>query len=307
QSLSTNGTNGNTFHSHSNTFIVDAHEGEKIVIICSVSHSKPPPRLKWYRKNIELLPEAAKTAISKTLFANRHTLYSVESSLVLYPKFDEEYRCQVEHGGLSKPLRATAQINIMRRPNSPVIDGYQNGDVINFQEKLTLKCTSNGGYPPPSVIWLRNGVEIDRTFAISPFPRHEVVNSLSFVVEHADNMATFTCQVSNLLTPVPLQQSIILNVLLYPTHVRIVGPSQVRLMEPHGVTVTLECQAYPASSQPNESKIRWLIDGREVLNVDDEMNYVHVVKLDQQSWTIRSNLTFVVNSKEPNMRNVVCI
>ena len=157
--------------------------------------------------------EAAKTAISKTLFANRHTLYSVESSLVLYPKFDEEYRCQVEHGGLSKPLRATAQINIMRRPNSPVIDGYQNGDVINFQEKLTLKCTSNGGYPPPSVIWLRNGVEIDRTFAISPFPRHEVVNSLSFVVEHADNMAAFTCQVSNLLTPVPLQQSIILNVL----------------------------------------------------------------------------------------------
>jgi hypothetical protein len=45
-----------TSGSHSsNLFIVEAKEGEKIVLICLASHSKPPPKLKWFRKNTELL------------------------------------------------------------------------------------------------------------------------------------------------------------------------------------------------------------------------------------------------------------
>ena len=149
--------------------------------------------------------------MSKTLLASRHTLFSVESSLVLYPKSDEEYKCHVEHPGLSKPLRATAQINIFRKPSAPVIEGYKNGDIVNFQEKLTLKCTSANGYPPPSVVWLRNGVEIDRSYTQTS--RHEVVNALSFVVQQTDNLAQFTCQVMNPVTPIPMQQSVTLNVL----------------------------------------------------------------------------------------------
>lgn len=173
---------------------------------------------------------------------------------MLYPKSDEEYRCQVEHSGLSKPLRATAQINIYRKPTTPVIEGYKNGDVVNFQEKLTLKCTSTNGYPPPSVVWLRNGVEIDRTY--TQISRHEVVNTLSFVVEQSDHLAQLTCQVDNHVTPMPLQQSLTLNVLrkcplcgcfkmcsslllyfhlpVFPTQVRIIAPSEVLLIEPQG-------------------------------------------------------------------------
>lgn len=94
-----------------------------------------------------------------------------------------------------------------------------------------------------------------------------------------------------------------------------------------GSSITLECSAHPASPSPNESKIRWLIDGKEV-KFDDETgdarinnagsgliggadkigaNYVHMIKHDQQSWTVRSNLTLVINRKEPNIRNVACI
>lgn len=72
-----------------------------------------------------------------------------------------------------------------------------------------------------------------------------------------------------------------------------------------GTPVSLQCQAYPASPLPNESKIRWYIDDREVDL--EEGAYQHVVKHDQQSWTLRSNLTFVVNNKEPSVRNIGCI
>lgn len=190
--------------------------------------------------------------MSKTVLANRHTLFAIESSLVLYPKVDEEYKCQAEHPGLSKPLRAVAQISIYKKPNPPVIDGYKQGDIVSFQKKLTLKCSSTNGYPPPSVIWLRNGVEVDRSFML--VSRYEVVNTMSFVVDQNDNMAQYTCQVINSLTPIPLQQSITLHVLckyslhihkvhvliqwisieVFPTQIKITAPTEVLLNRPQG-------------------------------------------------------------------------
>lgn len=155
--------------------------------------------------------EAAKTTLRKTLLFGRHDLYAVESHLVLYPRTDEEYRCQAEHPGLSKPIRALAQINIYRRPSAPVIEGYKSGEIVNFQEKLTLKCTSMGGHPAPTVTWLRDGIEIDRT-ASQP-SRLDTVNSMTFVVEQDDNMRQYTCQVTHPMLPVPLQASVVLNVL----------------------------------------------------------------------------------------------
>lgn len=130
---------------------------------------------------------------------------------MLYPKSDVEYRCQVEQAGLSVPLRATASINIFRPPGAPVIEGYQTGDVIIFGEKSTLKCTSTGGYPLPSVIWLRNGKLVDESY--SQTGRHEVVNSHSFTVNQTDHQATYACLVSNGLAVKPLQASVTLKVL----------------------------------------------------------------------------------------------
>lgn len=36
--------------------MVEAREGEKVVLVCLASAAKPPPRIKWFRKHIELLP-----------------------------------------------------------------------------------------------------------------------------------------------------------------------------------------------------------------------------------------------------------
>lgn len=130
---------------------------------------------------------------------------------MLYPKSDVEYRCQVEQAGLSVPLRATASINIFRPPGTPLIEGHQSGDVVLFGEKVTLKCTSTGGYPLPSVIWLRNGKLVDESY--SQTGRHEVVNSVSFTVNQTDHQATYSCLVSNGLAAKPLQASVILKVL----------------------------------------------------------------------------------------------
>ncbi|XP_054169092.1 synaptogenesis protein syg-2-like [Oppia nitens] len=287
--------------SGSNIFIAEAKEGEKIVLICSASPSKPPPKLKWYRKNIELLTEAAKTAINKTLVNNRHILYLVESYLVLYPKHEEEYRCVAEHPGLIKTLRATVLINIFRAPKIPVIDGYKDGDIVNFGEKLTLKCSSSNGYPPPSLIWLRNGIEIDRSHTVSS--RNEVINTLSLVVSATDNMAQYTCQASNPMTAIPLTQTVTLSVLFLPTKITITGPNEVPLIDNKGTTIKLKCTAYPASPPPLSTKLKWFVDDTEVTSGDEHMD---IIRKDKNTWTVTSNLTYTLSHQDLNIKIFKC-
>lgn len=38
-----------------------------------------------------------------------------------------------------------------------------------------------------------------------------------------------------------------------------------------------------------------------------DSNYVQLMRHDQQSWTLRSNLTFVINTRQPTVRSLVCI
>ncbi|CAG2111842.1 unnamed protein product, partial [Medioppia subpectinata] len=280
----------------SNIFIAEAKEGEKIVLICSASPSKPVPKLKWFRKNTELLPEAAKTSVNKTLVNNRHIFYTIDSYLTLYPKSEEEYRCVAEHPGLSKPLRSRILINIFRAPNVPVIDGYNNGDIVSFNERLTLKCSSTNGYPPPSVIWLRNGLEIDRSQTVGQ--RNEVINTLTFTVTADDNAAQYTCQATNPLTPIPLTQTVILSVLFLPAKISIVGPNEVPLIETKGTTINLKCTAYPASPPPFETKLKWFVEDIEITSADEHMN---VIKKDNNNWIVSSNLTYTITRKEPNL------
>lgn len=36
--------------------MIEVKQGERVTLLCSASPSEPPPRVKWFRKNTELLP-----------------------------------------------------------------------------------------------------------------------------------------------------------------------------------------------------------------------------------------------------------
>ena len=71
-------------------------------------------------------------------------------------------------------------------------------------------------------------------------------------------------------------------------------------------TVTFECSAYPSSPAPNDAQIRWLLDGIPV-DSDNHDSRLQNVHYDTKSSTLRSNLTIVIHSREPAVRNVDCI
>lgn len=154
--------------------------------------------------------DASRTYYNKSTVNNKYLLFTTESSIALYPKADEQYSCEVQHPGLPRPLRASAFLNILNAPGQPVIEGFKEGDSVMAGETRTLTCSSRNGYPPPKVIWYRNGVEVDRSFVVT---RNEVVNAYTFVVSVDDNQAVFRCTLANSQTSKPLEAAIRLNVL----------------------------------------------------------------------------------------------
>lgn len=143
--------------------------------------------------------------------SGKHVLFTSESSIALYPRADEQYACEVQHPGLARPLRASPLLSMLSAPGTPHIDGFKEGDIVSVGEQLTLVCVSRGGYPPPRVVWSRNGLEVDRSAAAGP--RGEMVNTHTFVVAVEDNQAVFRCSVANSQTAKPLETAIRLNVL----------------------------------------------------------------------------------------------
>ncbi|RWS12166.1 nephrin-like protein [Dinothrombium tinctorium] len=275
-----------------NLYAAEVKEGEKLVLICYASASKPPPRVKWFRKNTELLPEASRTYYNKTIVNNKYVLFTTESSIILYPKTDEQYSCEVQHPGLVKPLRATAFVNILTVPDRPVIDGFKEGDAVTVSESLTLTCTSKRGFPPPKVVWYRNGVEVDRSFIITN--RNEVVNSHMFVVTVDDNQAVYKCSASNSLTPRPLEAAIRLNVLFLPTKVTISGPSEAKLLQ----TIAIKCTTRPSNPPP---RISWFVDGNA-----SSSGTIETKSDGGNAWIVISTLTLTITSKDPSVKTFTC-
>lgn len=86
-------------------------------------------------------------------------------------------------------MRASALLNILSAPGTPSIEGFKEGDIVNVGEQLTLSCVSRSGYPPPKVIWSRNGIEVDRSAVVGS--RNEVINTFTFTVSVEDNQAVY--------------------------------------------------------------------------------------------------------------------
>lgn len=142
---------------------------------------------------------------------DRLVLYTMESFVILYPKSEEHYSCEVHHNGLIKPLRASIKINILNEPGFPIVEGIKQGDSVIAGQLVNLTCISRGGYPPPMVNWFKNGNQLTSKYTVNS--RNDVINFYSFIASKDDNQSVLKCSVINSLIQQPLEVSIKLNVL----------------------------------------------------------------------------------------------
>lgn len=82
-------------------------------------------------------------------------------------------------------------------PGIPEIEGYQEGDIVQVGDTLTLACIVRGGNPRAKLVWFRDNVQVDASFSTSG---REVTNVHTFTVDETDNDAIYRCEAANTVT-----------------------------------------------------------------------------------------------------------
>ncbi|OQR72162.1 nephrin-like [Tropilaelaps mercedesae] len=148
-------------------FAVQANS--RVVLTCTAKKARPAARIRWFRKSVELVPEAARTSTIEETERRVTTM----SSITLWPShsvLNDQYTCEALHPALQpvsglgpgvnnvgKHMKITALVRVMTAPNSTRIEGYTEGTPVREGDVLNLVCQSRGGNPPPNLLWLRDG------------------------------------------------------------------------------------------------------------------------------------------------------
>ncbi|KAF7489928.1 Nephrin [Sarcoptes scabiei] len=142
----------------------------------------------------------------------------------------------------------------------------QNGDFVqnstigpyDQNSSVVLNCESNGGVPPPTLQWYKNGIMIDGSYVVGK--NGQVSNELIiYKLSPQDLYDRYVCQAGNFNSSSsnPIEAFVILDINLLPIDVRILPPNKNRLIA--GRKYDFRCETY--GSKPTAT-IRWYRDGK---------------------------------------------
>ncbi|GIY40259.1 synaptogenesis protein syg-2 [Caerostris darwini] len=181
---------------HANGSTLQVREAERIALTCISRHSKPAAKLKWYRNGV-LLQGGSFHPKEEITGTRVHTTLSTITLYVIMDDNGASYTCEAIHGALTYPLKSKITIDVLYPPGIPEIEGYQEGDIVQVGDTLTLACITRGGNPQAELIWYRDNVQVDMSFTTSG---KEVTNIRTFTVDKTDNNALYRCEASNSVT-----------------------------------------------------------------------------------------------------------
>nr|QRF78294.1 Nephrin [Lineus viridis] len=223
-------------------------------LVCESRNGKPAAAITWLRNGRKITTDEIKYSIQDT--PNKRQ--NAKSVLTIKPKREDNgatYSCQAINFALSKPLESVVLLSVLHPPSHPVITGYKSGDVVLTGDKLTLSCTSRGGNPLATVIWYKNGKELD--YVYDKKMSNMAVNKLELTAQPSDNLAKYSCIAKNVVTESPMEASVILSVQFAPEKVTISGETGAKA----GESITLTCET--TNSNP-ASTIKWFAKGHQL-------------------------------------------
>ncbi|XP_033758136.1 hemicentin-1-like [Pecten maximus] len=152
---------------------------------CNVSSSLNSYSTKWYKGNTEI-SSSAKFTITGDFLAITSVQFSDEG----------DYSCTATNAAGTSLRSNAVAISVISEGGAPAISGAVS--TPNENDILILRCTSVGGVPTPSVIWMKNGVNMN--IGDTSVTENGVTTTTSvwtYQVAYADRNADFTCLVSN--------------------------------------------------------------------------------------------------------------
>ncbi|CAC5394179.1 unnamed protein product [Mytilus coruscus] len=240
-------------------------EGDSIVtILCEISGT--PRAIEWDWTKTSVDRGKAEAIAQGTNNAKRQVINSATNpNLNIYSITENDegiYKCRANNGKrqfMSGPvILEILEASFRRAPGEP-----ETSRPLAFQAGISviLSCSSSGGNPPPSVIWLRDDIEMSSGTNTST-SGNVTTTILTFATTADDDLEVYECQAANGFLQRPLVKTTYLA--LKPSNN---PPGQPQIIGSHlydlGDTVMLSCSSTGGNPLPI---VNWLRDKNVITN-----------------------------------------
>ncbi|XP_064602372.1 hemicentin-2-like isoform X2 [Liolophura sinensis] len=175
-----------------------------------------------------------------------------------------------------------ATVTVLVAPGVPEITLDGSTSPLTEGASLTLTCNSTGGNPSPTLVWKRNGQEVNAgPTTKGPNAGDPASRQLTRQLDWTDHLATYTCEAVNEVNQAqPASKSQTLQV-RYSPRITFGSYNPYRILEGASVTLTCEVSAFPT----NGMTFKWEKDGVRLPQISNALLFPRVEKTDSGTYT----------------------
>ncbi|XP_073913105.1 nephrin isoform X2 [Castor canadensis] len=265
--------------------------GQEYVVTCVSGDAKPAPDITFLQSGHTISHVSANVNEG-----SQEKLFTTEATVRVTPQSSDNGQllvCEGSSPALDTSIKASVAMNVLFPPGPPVIEwpGLDEGHVKAGQN-LELPCVAQGGNPPATLQWLKNGQPVSTAWG-TEHAQMVARSVLVMIVQPEDQGAQLSCEAYNSVSTGTQTRSITLQVTFPPSAIRILGSAS----QSENKNVTLCC--ITKSSRP-PVLLRWWLGGRQLLPTEETvMDGLHGGHISM------SNLTFLVR-REDNGLTLTC-
>ncbi|VDI75933.1 Hypothetical predicted protein [Mytilus galloprovincialis] len=236
----------------------------KVTISCTINGTLPAVEWDWTKAkvdggNVEIIAQGTNNAKRQIMTSATNPNLNIFS---ITENDEGIYTCRANNGErqfMSQPvILEVLEASIRTAPGEPEIS---RPSIITIPTIAYLSCSSTGGNPPPSVIWLRDDIAVSYGTNTSTSD-NTTTTTLILKRFDEDDFEVYECQAANGFLQRPLVKTTYLtfNKLGYPPDQPIIAGSHLYDL---GDFITLVCSTTGGTPKPS---VNWLRDDNIITN-----------------------------------------
>ncbi|XP_006899776.1 PREDICTED: nephrin [Elephantulus edwardii] len=265
--------------------------GQAYTVTCVTGDAKPAPDITFFQSG-----QTISDVFVDVNDGSQERLFTTEATARVTPQSSDNGQllvCEGSSPALEFPMKVSITMNILFPPGPPVIEwpGLDEGHVRAGQI-LELPCKAQGGNPPATLQWLKNGQPVSTAWG-TQHAQAVARSTLLMTVRPEDQGARLSCEAHNSVSTETQERSVTLQVIFPPSAITILGS----VSQAENKNMTLACVS--KSSRP-QVLLKWWLGWRQLLPTEETvMEGLHGGHISM------SNLTFLAR-REDNGLTLTC-